>query len=269
MKTLAAGVGDLKKVLSNVKTRGGWGEMQLAALLEQTLAKEQYAANVETAAGTGARVEFAIKLPGAQPDVPCWLPIDAKFPKEQYERLVDAAEVGDADGVKAAQKELETVVLNEAKTIATKYLRPPYTTDFAVMFLPTEGLYAEVVRRAGLVDKLQREWRVTVAGPTTLLAILNSLQMGFRTLALEKRASDVWQVLESVKGEFMKFGESLDAVRKNLESASNNLSKVDQRTRVLTRSMREVGTLSEQNSVQDSGQDSALISRQFNNESEA
>ena len=243
MRNLATGVGDLKKVLSNVKTRGGWGEMQLAALLEQVLTLDQYAANVETVAGTGARVEFAIKLPGKTDGTPCWLPIDAKFPKEQYERLVEAADAGDADGVRAAQKELETVVLGEAKTIAAKYLSPPQTTDFAVMFLPTEGLYAEVVRRPGLTDKMQREHRVTVAGPSTLTAILNSLHMGFRTLALEKRASDVWEVLGAVKTEFTKFGDSVSAVSKSLDAAKNNLDKLQTRSNVMTRALREVESL--------------------------
>ena len=243
MRHLAAGVGDLKKVLSNVKTRGGWGEMQLAALLEQVLTHEQYAANVETVKGTGARVEFAIKLPGKSDGTPCWLPIDAKFPKEQYERLVDAADRADADGVKTAQRELEVVLLGEARSIAAKYLSPPQTTDFAVLFLPTEGLYAEVVRRPGLTDKLQRECRVTVAGPSTLTAILNSLHMGFRTLALEKRASDVWEVLGAVKTEFSKFGESVAAVNKSLDAAKSNLEKLQTRSNVMNRALREVETL--------------------------
>ncbi len=243
MRHLAAGVGDLKKVLSNVKTRGGWGEMQLAALLEQVLTHEQYAANVETVKGSGARVEFAIKLPGKSDGSPCWLPIDAKFPKEQYERLVDAADNADAEGVKTAQRELEVVLLNEARSIAAKYLSPPQTTDFAVLFLPTEGLYAEVVRRPGLTDKLQRECRVTVAGPSTLTALLNSLHMGFRTLALEKRTSDVWEVLGAVKTEFTKFGESVSAVSKSLEAAKNNLDKLQTRSNVMTRTLREVESL--------------------------
>jgi DNA recombination protein RmuC len=217
--------------------------MQLAALLEQVLTHEQYAANVETVKGTGARVEFAIKLPGKSDGTPCWLPIDAKFPKEQYERLVDAADNADAEGVKTAQRELEVVLLNEARTIAAKYLSPPQTTDFAVLFLPTEGLYAEVVRRPGLTDKLQRECRVTVAGPSTLTAILNSLHMGFRTLALEKRASDVWEVLGAVKTEFNKFGESVSAVSKSLEAAKNNLDKLQTRSNVMTRALREVESL--------------------------
>jgi DNA recombination protein RmuC len=217
--------------------------MQLAALLEQVLTTDQYAANVETVAGTGARVEFAIKLPGKTDGAPCWLPIDAKFPKEQYERLVEAADNGDADGVKAAHKELEVVILNEAKTIASKYLSPPHTTDFAVMFLPTEGLYAEVMRRPGLTDKLQREHRVTVAGPSTLTAILNSLHMGFRTLALEKRASEVWSVLGAVKTEFTKFGDSVSAVSKSLDTAKSKLELLQTRSNVMSRALRGVEQL--------------------------
>jgi DNA recombination protein RmuC len=203
MQQLAIGVGDLKRVLTNVKTRGTWGEVQLEMLLEQVLTVDQYAKNVETVAGTGARVEFAIKLPG-QTDggAPVWLPVDAKFPKEQYERLVDAAERADAEGVAQGGRELERAVRLEAKTICEKYLSPPQTTDFAILFLPTEGLYAEVMRRPGLADDLQRTLRVSIAGPSTLSAILNSLQMGFRTLALEKRSSEVWQVLGAVKTEF-------------------------------------------------------------------
>ena len=240
MRSLATGVGDLKKVLSNVKTRGIWGEMQLAALLEQMLTQEQYAANVETVAGTGARVEFAIKLPGKTDGTPCWLPIDAKFPKEQYERLLDATDNADVDAMKAAHKELENVILQEAKTIASKYLSPPHTTDFAVMFLPTEGLYAEVMRRPGLTDKLQREWRITIAGPSTLTAILSSLHMGFRTLALEKRASEVWTVLGAVKTEFTKFGDAVTAVSKSLDGAKTKLELLQARSNVMTRALREM-----------------------------
>lgn len=243
MRHLATGVGDLKKVLSNVKTRGGWGEMQLAALLEQILTHEQYAANVETVKGSGARVEFAIKLPGKTDGVPCWLPIDAKFPKEQYDRLIEASENSDLEGVKAAQKELEAVLVYESKTIVTKYVSPPYTTDFAILFLPTEGLYAEVIRRPGLTDRLQRDYRVTVAGPSTLTAILNSLHMGFRTLALEKRASDVWEVLGAVKTEVAKFGDSVAAVGKSLEAAKNNLDKLQTRSNVMGRTLRNVESL--------------------------
>ena len=199
MQQLAIGVGDLKRVLTNVKTRGTWGEVQLEMLLEQVLTVDQYAKNVETVAGSGARVEFAIKLPGQSDGAPLWLPIDAKFPKEQYERLIEAAERADADGVAQGGRELERAVRLEAKTICEKYVSPPQTTDFAILFLPTEGLYAEVMRRPGLADDLQRTLRVSIAGPSTLAAILSSLQMGFRTLALEKRSSEVWQVLGAVK----------------------------------------------------------------------
>lgn len=216
MHQLAMGVGDLKRVLTNVKTRGTWGEVQLEMLLEQLMTPEQYAKNVETVPGSGAVVEFAIKLPGKGEDThPVWLPVDAKFPKEQYERLMEASECADADGVAVAGKELERAIRLQAKTIADKYLAPPHTTDFALLFLPTEGLYAEVMRRPGLSDELQRTHRISIAGPSTLSALLNSLQMGFRTLALEKRSSEVWQILGAVKTEFAKFGTVLDATKKS------------------------------------------------------
>lgn len=244
MQKLAVGVGDLKRVLTNVKTRGTWGEVQLAMLLEQMLTTDQYAANVETIPGSNARVEFAIKLPGTEDNGrPVWMPIDAKFPKEQYERLVAAAEISDADGVTAAGKELEREIKNEAKTIAEKYLSPPLTTDFAIMFLPTEGLYAEVMRRPGLSDELQRTYRISIAGPSTLAALLNSLQMGFRTLALEKRSSEVWSVLGAVKTEFGKFGEVLAATKTTLERAAKNIEKAETRTRQMTRKLKSVEAL--------------------------
>ena len=244
MQQLAIGVGDLKRVLTNVKTRGTWGEVQLEMLLEQILTVDQYAKNVETVAGSGARVEFAIRLPGAlEGGPPVWLPIDAKFPKEQYERLVDAAERADADGVAQAGRELERAVRLEAKTIADKYLAPPATTDFAILFLPTEGLYAEVMRRPGLADQLQRTLRVSIAGPSTLSAILNSLQMGFRTLALEKRSSEVWQVLGAVKTEFGKFGEVLAATKQMLERAAKNIESAEVRSRQMTRKLKSVEAL--------------------------
>jgi DNA recombination protein RmuC len=244
MQQLAIGVGDLKRVLSNVKTRGTWGEVQLEMLLEQVLTSEQYAKNVETVAGSGARVEFAVKLPGAASDnVPVWMPIDAKFPREQYERLVEAAERADADGVALAGRELERAVRLEAKTIAAKYLAPPQTTDFAILFLPTEGLYAEVMRRPGLADDVQRVHRVSIAGPSTLSAILNSLQMGFRTLALEKRSSEVWQVLGAVKTEFGKFGAVLSATRQALERAAKNIETAEVRSRQMTRKLKSVEAL--------------------------
>jgi DNA recombination protein RmuC len=244
MQQLALGVGDLKRVLTNVKTRGTWGEVQLEMLLEQLLTVEQYGKNVETVPGSGERVEFAIKLPGQQDgQKPVWLPIDAKFPKEQYERLAEAAERADADGVALAGRELERAVRGEAKTIAEKYLSPPLTTDFAILFLPTEGLYAEVMRRPGLADELQRQHRVSIAGPSTLSALLNSLQMGFRTLALEQRSSEVWQVLGAVKTEFGKFGDVLAATKATLERAAKNIESAEVRTRQMSRKLKSVEAL--------------------------
>ena len=244
MQQLALGVGDLKRVLTNVKTRGTWGEVQLEMLLEQVLTPEQYAKNVETIAGSGARVEFALKLPGqVDGGAPVWMPIDAKFPKEQYERLLDAAERADADGVALAGRELERAVRGEAKTIAEKYLSPPHTTDFAILFLPTEGLYAEVMRRPGLADELQRVHRISIAGPSTLSALLNSLQMGFRTLALEKRSSEVWQVLGAVKTEFSKFGDVLAATKTTLERAAKNIESAETRSRQMARKLKSVEAL--------------------------
>ncbi|WP_454764487.1 DNA recombination protein RmuC [Cupriavidus campinensis] len=244
MQMLAQGVGDLKRVLTNVKSRGTWGEVQLEMLLEQILTQDQYAKNVETVRNSGARVEFAIRLPGRDAEGgPVWLPIDAKFPKEQYERLVDAQEHGDVEGVAVAGRELEVAMRREAQTIAEKYLSPPATTDFAILFLPTEGLYAEVLRRPGLTDLLQRDFRVTVAGPTTLTALLNSLQMGFRTLALEKRSSEVWEVLGAVKTEFGKFGEVLAKTRDTLVRAARNIEQAEVRTRQMERKLRTVEAL--------------------------
>ena len=202
MQTLAAGVGDLKRVLTNVKTRGVFGEVQLGALLEQVLTLEQYETNCITVPGSSERVEYAVRLPGTTVDMPIRLPIDAKFPREDYERLLDAQDRADADGANAASIGLERQVKLEARRIRDKYIAPPHTTDFALLFLPTEGLYAEVLRRPGLFEALQREFRVTLVGPTTLLALLNSLQMGFLTLAIEKRSSEVWQLLATVKSEF-------------------------------------------------------------------
>lgn len=244
MQQLALGVGDLKRVLTNVKTRGTWGEVQLEMLLEQVLTPDQYAKNVETIAGSGARVEFALKLPGQKDGAaPVWMPIDAKFPKEQYERLLEAAEQADADGVALAGRELERAVRGEAKTIAEKYLSPPHTTDFAILFLPTEGLYAEVMRRPGLADELQRVHRISIAGPSTLSALLNSLQMGFRTLALERRSSEVWQVLGAVKTEFAKFGDVLAATKLTLERAAKNIESAETRSRQMARKLKTVEAL--------------------------
>ncbi|MGI5014117.1 MAG: DNA recombination protein RmuC [Janthinobacterium lividum] len=244
MQALAIGVGDLKRVLTNVKTRGTWGEVQLEMLLEQVLTVDQYAKNVETVAGSNARVEFAIKLPGVvDGGPPLWLPIDAKFPKEQYERLLEAAETADAEGVARFGAELERAVRGEAKTICEKYVSPPQTTDFAILFLPTEGLYAEVMRRPGLADDLQRSLRVTIAGPSTLSALLNSLQMGFRTLALEKRSSEVWQVLGAVKTEFTKFGDVLATTKATLEKAAKNIESAEVRSRQMARKLKSVEAL--------------------------
>ncbi|KQN75517.1 recombinase RmuC [Duganella sp. Leaf61] len=244
MQQLALGVGDLKRVLTNVKTRGTWGEVQLEMLLEQVLTPEQYAKNVETIAGSGARVEFALKLPGqVEGGSPVWMPIDAKFPKEQYERLLEAADRADADGVAQAGRELERAVRGEARTISEKYVSPPHTTDFAILFLPTEGLYAEVMRRPGLADELQRLHRISIAGPSTLTALLNSLQMGFRTLALEKRSSEVWQVLGAVKTEFAKFGDVLAATKLTLERAAKNIESAETRSRQMARKLKSVEAL--------------------------
>ncbi len=244
MQQLAIGVGDLKRVLTNVKTRGTWGEVQLEMVLEQMLTPDQYAKNVETVPGTGERVEFAIKLPGKEDHkAPVWMPIDAKFPKEQYERLLDAAERADAEGVAQAGKELEKAIRTEAKTISEKYLSPPLTTDFAILFLPTEGLYAEVMRRPGLADDIQRTCRVSISGPSTLSALLNSLQMGFRSLVLEQRSSEVWQVLGAVKTEFGKFADVLTATKIALEKAAKNIDQAEVRTRQMTRKLKSVEAL--------------------------
>ncbi len=250
MQTLAVGVGDLKKVLSNVKTRGIWGEVQLAALLEQVLSAGQYEENVATRPASSDRVEFAVRLPGsttgggARDDGrPVWLPIDAKFPLEDYQRLVDAQERADPTAVEAASRALELRVRDEARTIRDKYVEPPYTTDFAILYLPTEGLYAEVLRRPGLADSLQRELRISIAGPTTLAALLNSLQMGFRTLAIERRSSEVWSVLGAVKTEFGKFGEVLEATRKKLEQATRSIESAGVRTRQIERKLKGVEAL--------------------------
>ena len=248
MQTLAQGVGDLKHLPTNVKTRGMFGEAQLGALLEQVMSPEQYAEQVATRPGSRAVVDFAIRLPGRGDDgQPVWLPIDAKFPNEDYERLLDAQQRADAEGAAVAAKALEARIRLEARGMADKYLEPPHTTDYAILFLPTEGLYAEGLRRPGLVEALQRESRVSLAGPTTLLAMLNSLQMGFRTLALEKRSSEVWQVLGSVKSEFLKFGGVLADVRRQTQTVLNTLDKAQTRTNVLNRKLREVEALPEAN----------------------
>ena len=247
MQKLASDVGSLSRVLSNVKTRGMFGEVQLHALLEQALTIEQYATNVETVPGSNARVEFAIKLPGRRDDgAPLWLPIDCKFPREDYERLVEAQEAADRVGVELHGRAIEQRLRKEALTIREKYVSPPHTTDFGILFLPTEGLYAEALRRPGLVESLQREYKVMITGPTTLLATLSSLQMGFRTLALEKRTSEVWETLAAVKTEFGKFGAALAQTRKKLQEATKTIDDAEVRTRAVTRSLRGVETLSDE-----------------------
>lgn len=243
MNKLAADVGGLQRVLGNVKSRGVFGEVQLAGLLEQVFAPDQYAANVATIPGSNDRVEFAVRFPGSTGDAPVWLPIDAKFPREDYERLLDAQERADADAARASGDALERRVRQEAARIREKYVAVPHTTEFAILFLPTEGLYAEALRRPGLVDALQRDQRIAVAGPTTLLALMTSFQMGFRTLAIQERSSEVWRTLGAVKTEFGKFGAVLDGVQKKLQEASNKIEETGKRTRVLTRKLRDVEAL--------------------------
>lgn len=241
MQSLASGVGDLKKVLMNVKTRGTWGEIQLGTLLDQVLTPEQYARNVVTKAGNADRVEFAIRIPSKEKDGEfIYLPLDAKFPMEFYQRLVEASELADRDAVEQAARELEARIKADARRIRDKYLDPPRTTDFAIMFLPTEGLYAEVARRTGLLEELLRDFRVTVAGPTTIAAFLNSLQMGFRTLAIERRSSEVWALLGAVKTEFGRFGEILERTQKKLQEAGNALDDASRRSRAIERKLRDV-----------------------------
>ncbi len=245
MQSLASGVGDLKKVLTNIKVRGNWGEMQLGNLLEDVLIPDQYGTNVVTKPGSKDRVEFAIKLPGRgdDDDQVVWLPIDAKFPKEDYERLMDARERGDAAVLEEAGRQLENRIKSEAKDIRDKYVDPPNTTDFAILYLSTEGLYAEVLGRPGLVAAVQRDFRVNVAGPTTLAALLNSLQMGFRTLAIAKRSSEVWSILGAVKTEFHKFGEVIDKVKKKIDEAGNVIDTAKTRSRVIERKLKNVQEL--------------------------
>lgn len=245
VKDLAHGVGDLKRVLTNIKSRGIWGEVQADVLLSEVLAPDQYERNVATKRGSGDRVEFAVKLPGSSKDVqgPVWLPIDAKFPKEDYERLLSSQEEADAEGVEAATTALKRRLLAEARTIREKYIDPPHTTDFAIMFLPVEGLYAEALRIAGLSEELQHTYRVTLSGPTTFAAMLNSLQMGFRTLAIEKRSSEVWEVLGKVKTEFGTFGDILDKTKTKLTQAVDTLDSASRRSRAIERNLRGVEAL--------------------------
>lgn len=251
MQSLATGVGDLKRVLTNVKSRGTWGEFQLGNILEQILTPEQFCKNVVTKPGSNDRVEYAVRLPGREDGngKQVWLPIDAKFPQEDYQRLVDAQDQANPVFAEEAGKQLETRIKLEAKTIKEKYVEPPHTTDFAILFLPTEGLYAEVLRRPGIADTLQREYRVTIAGPTTLAAILNSLQMGFRTLAIERRSSEVWALLAAVKQEFTRFGEILDRTQKKLQEASNTIESAAVKSRTIERKLRNVHQLPSQESL--------------------
>ena len=245
MQSLATGVGDLKNVLTNVKVRGTWAEYQLGAILEQVLTPEQFDRNVATHENSSERVEFAIRLPGRSddPNDCVWLPIDSKFPQEDYIRLTEASESADAEAVAQSTRELMRSVTQSAKTIAEKYLNPPHTTDFAVLYLPTEGLYAEVLRQPGMVSQLQQDYRVVVSGPTTIAALLNSLRLGFRSLAIEQQASEVWQVLAAVKTEFGKFGEVLDKVKKQLATASNTIDQTQTRTRAMARKLHKVEQL--------------------------
>ena len=243
MQQLASDVGGLQRVLTNVKTRGGWGEVQLGTLLEQLLTPEQFDRNVQTRDESGERVDYAIKLPGEGNGAAVWLPIDAKFPMEDYQRLITAQESGDSMLTDGAMKDLETQLRKSAKDICAKYINPPKTTDFALMFLPTEGLYAEAIRRVGLVEQVQRDCRVVFAGPTTLAALLNSLQMGFRTLAIQKRSSEVWNLLAGVKTEFAKFGDSLSKVKDKLDQAASDMDKVAVRSRAITKKLRDVEEL--------------------------
>lgn len=262
MQNLAAGVGDLKKVLTNVKTRGVWGEVQLASLLEQYLAPGQYDVNVAVKPGSAERVEFAVRLPGrGDGDQVVYLPIDSKFPMEDYRRLMDASEAGDKDGTDAATAALVAAIKNEARRIHSKYIDPPHTTDFAIMFLPVEGLYAEVLRQNGIVEWLQNEYRIVVTGPTTLLALLNSLQMGFRTIAIEKRSSEVWELLGAVKTEFGKFAVLLDKTQKRLRMASDSIEDAARKTRTIQRKLSGVQALSEPDSKRliDLGDDEGFV----------
>lgn len=250
MQNLALGVGDLKRVLTNVKTRGIWGEMQLGNLLDQILTPEQYAQNIATKPGSNDRVEFAIKLPGRDKEgTVVWLPIDAKFPQEDYQRLLDAQEQGDFNLAEESAKALENRIKAEAKDIASKYISVPATTEFAILFLPIEGLYAEVLRRAGLCDILMREHKVIITGPTTLAALLNSLHMGFRTLAIEKRSSEVWSVLGAVKSEFGKFGILLDKTHKKLQEASNSIDTAARKSRTIERKLKDVQELPQEEAL--------------------
>lgn len=249
MQSLSSGVNDLKKALSNVKTRGVWGEIQLSNIIEDILTNDQYDVNVSTKKGSNERVEFAVKLPGKD-DIQkyIYLPIDAKFPQEDYQRLLDAFDVGDKAAVDEARKQLEKRVKEEAKSIYEKYIDPPNTTDFGILFLPTESLFAEVVRNVGLIETLQRDFKVIITGPTTISALLNSLQMGFKTLAIEKRSSEVWRILGAVKTEFGKFSDILDKTHKKLMEATNNIENASKKTKTIERKLKDVQNLPQEES---------------------
>ncbi|MEO8675723.1 MAG: DNA recombination protein RmuC [Casimicrobiaceae bacterium] len=240
MQTLAVGVGDLKRVLTNVKRRGTWGEMQLGTLLREVLTPGQYGENVETIPGTGKRVEFAIRMPGTPDDAPCWIPVDSKFPNEEWERLQDALERADGDAAESARKLLAGFLRQQARLVRMNYISPPHTSDFAFLFLPTESLYAEMMARAGLADELQREYRIMIAGPSNFLALLNIVQMGFRTVAIEQRSSEVWRTLGAVRTEFGKFGEVLNRAQKKMQEASNTIDEARGKTTTIARRLRDV-----------------------------
>jgi DNA recombination protein RmuC len=248
MQALAVGVGDLKRVLGNVKTRGTWGEVQLATLLADALTPQQYATNVETIPGSNQRVEFAVRLPGRGDAQPCWLPIDSKFPLEEWQRLQDALERADAQAAEEARRMLAEAVRVQARKVRGKYVGPPFTTDFAILFVPTEGLYAEIMARPGAAEAMQRDHRVVLCGPSNLLALLNSLQLGFRTLAIEQRSNEVWRVLGAVRTEFGKFGDVLARAQKKLQEASNTLDEARGKTTTIARKLRDVEALPEHES---------------------
>jgi len=249
MKNLATGVGDLKRMLTNVKTRGTWGEYQLGDILEQILTPDQYGKNIQPKPESRAVVEFAIKLPGNSEINEIYLPIDAKFPQEDYQRLVDATEQGEIGLVEKYKKSLLNSISQSAKEINAKYIEPPYTTDFAILFLPTEGLYAEALREPGFLEKLQHNYKVMVSGPTNLAATLNALRVGFRTLAIEKRSSEVWNTLSAVKTEFEKFGDVLTLVKKQLQTAANSIDRTEVRTRQMSRKLKDVEDMSTENAM--------------------
>lgn len=261
VKGLSENVDSLRRLMSNVKTRGTWGEAQLGAILSEILTPDQFGTNVETVPGTGKRVEFAVRMPGPDASTPVWLPIDSKFPREDWERLEAAREAGDRDAESSAQASLRTSVLAFAKDIAEKYLKVPYTTEFGIMYLPTESLYAEVLRIPGLFDELQQKWRVTPAGPTVISSLLNSLRMGFRTLAIQERSADVWKLLGRVKSEFQAFAAAMDAVDKRLRQAQEAVERVQKRTERVDRSLSDIETLPSEDAFGDKPESNAEVTQ--------